>query len=272
MARTITMLLCVLLAGPAQAAAQATSEERDTATARALFREGLELSDLGDLEGAADRFRRSLEIRPSPVVEYNLGSTLVELGRLVEASERLNHVLQHFDREPGGNERVHRAARALHERISARIARLTIEVRGFSEGDEVELDGVRHPEQALGVGAPVDPGTHRVTVERDGAELASTEIELAEGANESVVLEVIPVAPAIEPNEQIERVERRSSDPVPPVLVPEEDDSGVIESPWLWIAVTAGAAAIAMVIVIMSLTGEAESPYSGSLVPGSLEL
>jgi hypothetical protein len=272
MASTITRMSFVLSIGvlcAGQASAQ-SSEERDTATARALFREGVELSDLGDLEGAADRFRRSLQIRPSPVVEYNLGSALVELGRLVEASEHLNHVLQHFAQNPGTNARVHQAARALHERIAARLAELTIEVTGFSEGDEVRIDGVRHPEQALGVGAPADPGPHRISVHREDREIASQDIELAEGANASVVLEVRPNAPdtAPEPTEPV--IAEPVLDPLP--TGPEDEDGGVAESPWFWLAIGAGVAAIAMVIVIFSMTAEQEPPFDGSLTPGTLEL
>jgi hypothetical protein len=272
MASTITRMLFVLSIGvlwAGRAFAQ-SNEERDTATARALFREGVELSDLGDLQGAADRFRRSLEIRPSPVVEYNLGSTLVELGRLVEASEHLTHVLQHFAQNPGTNQRVHQAARALQARIAARIARLTIEVTGFSEGDEVRIDGVRHPEQALGVGAPADPGPHRITVHRNETELAGEDIELAEGANESVALEVPanhPAPPDLRP------------DPVltPPLVEPDpvvdvDEGGGVAESPWFWLAIGSGVAAIAMVVVILSMNAGEEPPFDGSLTPGTLEL
>jgi hypothetical protein len=272
MASTITRMLFVLSIGvlwAGQAFAQA-NEERDTATARALFREGVELSDLGDLQGAADRFRRSLEIRPSPVVEYNLGSTLVELGRLVEASEHLTHVLQHFAQNPGTNERVHRAARALQERIASRIARLTIEVTGFSEGDEVRVDGVRHPEQALGVGAPADPGPHRITVHRNEAELAGEDVELADGANESVVLEVpanVTTPPDPPPDPEI------AQPIVDPIPIEEDDDgAGVAESPWFWLAIGSGVAVVAMVIVILSMSAGEEPPFDGSLTPGTLEL
>lgn len=271
MASTITRMLFVLSVGvlwAGRAFAQ-SNEERDTATARALFREGVELSDLGDLQGAADRFRRSLEIRPSPVVEYNLGSTLVELGRLVEASEHLTHVLQHFAQNPGTNERVHRAAQTLQERIASRIARLTIEVTGFSEGDEVRIDGVRHPEQALGVGAPADPGPHRITVHRNETEVVGQDVELADGASESVVLEVPAnvVAPAHLPPEQ--EVAPVIVEPVP---LGEDDDGGVAGSPWFWIAIGSGVVAVAMVIVILSMSAGEEPPFDGSLTPGTLEL
>ena len=70
-------------------AASAQTDSEITAAARALFQDGMAAVERGDYPTAADRLRRSVALRDSPVVRTNLALALIELGRLVEASEHL---------------------------------------------------------------------------------------------------------------------------------------------------------------------------------------
>jgi len=69
-----SLLLVSWLSLPRSAAAQ--DDAQQTAIARSLFEEGLAHFDAGELELAVDRFRRSLEIRRSSAVLFNLARAI----------------------------------------------------------------------------------------------------------------------------------------------------------------------------------------------------
>ena len=73
--------------------AQAEEDVQQTAMARSLFAQGIELMAEERYEAAATYFERSLGLRESPVVHYNLASALLQLERFVEAVEHLTRVL-----------------------------------------------------------------------------------------------------------------------------------------------------------------------------------
>ena len=86
-ANVLVMVLSAAIASGVKAQAN------DVALARQLFEQGIAFVDEEDWTQAADRFQRSLELRPSPIVAYNLGSALVELGRLVTREMLLEKVI-----------------------------------------------------------------------------------------------------------------------------------------------------------------------------------
>ena len=74
-----------------QLAARAQTAQ-ETALARALFEEGVVAADAQRWDEAAERFERAYGLKATPGIAYNWASALVELGRLVEAGERLRSV------------------------------------------------------------------------------------------------------------------------------------------------------------------------------------
>jgi hypothetical protein len=245
--------LCAVGVGPAFA--QESDAER-TALARSLFREGVELGEEGRFEEAADRYRRVLEIRPTPQVRYNLAHALAELGRAVEPAELAHQIL----RDPESPERVRVEARALLDRVEPLVARLTVRLDGPREGVEVTIDGDELPPAAIGIAAPADPGRHRIAAARDGSEVDSREVTLAEGGEGEVTLEVPPLPPRPEAEEA-----------APLRIRTEETERDEDERPsrwWLWtilsLAVAGGATAAAVVLL------SRDDPLRGNLMPGRI--
>ncbi|MCZ7678598.1 MAG: hypothetical protein M5U28_07435 [Sandaracinaceae bacterium] len=137
------------------AAAQDDDVER-TALARSLFRQGVELSDAGRWPEAAEHFRRSLSLRGSPIVEFNLATALTHTGRLVEATE----LFRRASRDAEAPERLRQAARQQIDALAPRLGRLTVEVEGPLGSVELRMDGDVLPPEGVGVAAPADPGHH----------------------------------------------------------------------------------------------------------------
>jgi len=254
--------LFVLLASTGVASAQDVqgSEVERTALARALFREGVGLSEQGEWADAADRFRRSLALRDSPVVAFNLATACMHLGSLVEAVELFGRAARDGD----APEALREAAATQLEALRPRLGRLTLEVTGPSEGVTLELDGEPVPRVRLGIGAPADPGTHVLSAQRGGQEVARAEVQLAESGDATLRLEIPPPEPEPEPPplEEVER-DRMLEQPVEPP--PSNDDV------FIGIGVAAGAVVAAAIIIlttVLVLEGQGPAPpIEGNLGP-----
>jgi len=229
----------------------------DVALARRLFEQGIEFVDQEDWDQAADRFQRSLILRPSPIVAYNLGSALVELERLVEASEAFRHAIHAAGTPPELSD----AARESLAEIEGRIAILTVEVRGDLDGVQFFVGDRPLPPEAIGVGAPIDPGSRNVRAVRDGSEIASAQVEIAEGGHESVTLDL----PARE-------VLAESLLAGGPGSAADDEGGGVLSSPWFWVGVGAVVAGAVALILALTLGGQSDTdPVPGNLTPGVVE-
>jgi len=243
--------LGLLLASSAIGFAQ---DERETATARALFEQGVVLADKGDWAGAADRFERSDKLRHSPVVAYNLANAWVELGRLVEAAE----VLRQIDKDPAAKPDIKKDARALLTQLEPRIATLVVEVQSSPPPDEVRVNDRPLPEEALGVPTPIDPGSVVVTVTDGGNVLWTKRVEVTPGGMERITITLpkqAEPAPAVVPTPR--ETAERAQEPQPAAdayddgdLV-DDDDRAFYEEPWVWVG--AGAVVVAGVVVAVLL-------------------
>jgi hypothetical protein len=162
-----------------------------SASARALFEEGVAHADHDDWGPAADAFRRALSLRDSQVIRYNLASALVELGKLVEASELL-HAVQADPQVDAGLKQ--QAVEKLAE-VKPRIARLSIQVEAALPTLVVELDDVALALAQLDVALTVDPGEHVVRERLDGVLIDEQRVQLIEGGSGLVTLH----APAPKP-------------------------------------------------------------------------
>jgi hypothetical protein len=241
----------------------ATAQSADSALARSLFEEGVAFADRGEWQDAADRFRRSLEIRPSAVVAYNLGSALVELGELVAASEAFERAAR-APSESG----VRDAARSRLAEIRPRIGALTIAVEGtLTEDVELRIDERALPHQAVGVEVPVDPGRHVVDARRAGEVVASAETEVEAGGSESVTLAIPDPPPESEEEEHETGVQGALA-----TSTEEDEGGGALSSPWLWLGVgLAVAAGVAVALTLVLWEPPAADPIYGTLQPGIVE-
>lgn len=254
---------------PSSALAQEGGEER-TAAARALFERGMEFVDAGDFEQAADRFERSLELRFSPVVAYNLSIALVEAERYVEASERLREVI----RAEEADAQLREAARAKLEEVMPHLGRLTVIVTGAADTVEVRRGGGVLADAVIGVAQPVDPGEHRVSIHRDGEELAARAVTVTAGGQATVELEAPepPVREVPTPAETAASLSAGAGGSSSSGLDTgtEEEGGGILSSPLFWVG--AGVVIAAVVVgVLLATRGEAQ-PVCGNTEPGCVDL
>ncbi len=257
----------------------ARAEDNDaarSASARAMFEEGLQLADDGKWPDAADRFRRALALRDSQVIRYNLATSLLHQGQLVAASELFLKVL----RDPVLDAATREETQATLDTLAARIAKLTIEVEGDRMGTEITMDQQVIEEVQLGVSLPVDPGVHVVRARRAGQELDVQEITLAEGALETVTLRLKSTSIVATPAQAAVSVSPVLVAPAP-VFSPQElprqdrDPRDPRRSKRLWWGIGSAAVvgvAIAVVsIVAASSAGNGRSEkVEGDFEPGSL--
>jgi hypothetical protein len=287
--RWLAHVVCLTLAGHSQVLAQvdasplgdtgdAPAVDATTEEARRLFAEGLDFVEAEDWVQAEERFRRVLAMRGSHVVAYNLASALDHLGRLVEAAELLRPIARDSSVEP----RTKAAAERLLGQVEPRIGSLTVRLSGDSQGALVRLDDkqVQISEQVLTVS--VDPGAHRVVVERDGVIVASRTVEVGgEGTLQTSI--AIDVPPRLgQGTDAAGATPRTTSIPlgsltpvgsrapkaaVEPGPEPRDDDGdSMFASPWLWVGV--GALAIgAGVTVALLMTSEDPAPVRGDTDP-----
>ena len=149
---------------------------------------------------------------------------------------------------------------------------MVVEATGFGPGDryvlsqlpregvEVTIDGDPLPPAAIGIAAPADPGAHRIAAARDGTEVDSREVTLAEGGEDAVTLRVPPLPP------------RPETDEAAPLRIgTEEGQTDEEDRPsrwWLWtilaLAVAGGATAAAVLLL------RRDDPLRGNLMPGRI--
>lgn len=163
---------------------------QETALARSLFEEGVAAADAGRWPEAADRFGRAHSLKPTPGIAFNWASALVELGKLVEAGERLRAIAY----DPNASEQLRLQSQEKLAQITPRVASLTVQVEEPNQGMSVTIDDHPLPRVAWGASAPVDPGEHRVTLLRGDETLSSEALTLAEGERRELLL-VVPEGP-----------------------------------------------------------------------------
>jgi hypothetical protein len=247
----------LLLLIPAAAYGQEPNEE-----ARIAFESGIAAAQRDDWEEARVSFERAYQLAPRPRVLLNLAGAQVHTGRLLAAAEGYRRFLALAADDPSIDATLRDGAENALREVERRLPLVRYEVEGIGETDQVLLDGnaVAAPAES-----PVDPGRHRISVVRDGEEIASETFTAAEG----------------------ERMEVALSVPSPPAhqLLPEvqggigaENEAGertfferAVRSPWTWIAVAAVVLG-AVVIGVAAGRGGGSGVHNGSLDPGRLEI
>lgn len=238
----------------------------ETATARALFEEGVTLSDEGRWAAAADRFERVLAIRWSSAAAFNLAAALVELGRLVDASELFRQVQRD---ETAAPEMVLEAERRIAA-LEPRLGKLHVLVAGDASGVDIYVDEHVLPPAAWGVPVIVDPGPHTVTAVRGGITLVSQSATL--GGTQPLSAEVLVDIPAAAPSPAATAAAYEpAATPAPVEARPREEQ--LTDKWWFWTGAGVVAATTATVILIAVLAsggGEPTAPVGGTLTPGVL--
>ncbi len=198
--RRLLSALCALslAVAPAPAAAQSASDKE---TARALMKDGEARRAKGDHSGALQSFRAAHAIMNVPTTGLELGRTQAELGLLVEARDTLLAVTR-LPVVPGESSNMPAArdeAQKLADEIEPKIPALTVKLAGVAAGatPRVTIDGVAIVDATIGVPRRHNPGTHEIVVVAGAVEKRAS-VELAEGDDKTVTLNLGGEAPASE--------------------------------------------------------------------------
>ena len=191
----VAATLGLSLAPPAHAQAPDEPSLADKETARELFREGDEKFREGDYDAALKAFAAADDIMGVPTTGVERARTLMNLGRLLEATEHLQRIMR-IPSEPGENEiqktARHEAATMLEE-VRSRIPSLRVVVEG--DGGEVAMfvDGVEVPPSAHDFPRKVDPGEHEVRIAAPGFRPEERTVQIDERQEEVVTITLTAV-------------------------------------------------------------------------------
>jgi hypothetical protein len=209
------LVVAALLAAASLAAPRAARADvvdvQTRATARKLGTEGMALYDQGDYAGALQKFTLANKLVPAPTLALRAARCLVRLGRLVEASEKYLEI-QRTELDPKVLAVQRKAvAEAITERekILPMIPTLVVAVQG-ERGDSltVSVDGASVPIALLGERRAIDPGTHRVEVQR-GSEppiVRQVNVDAGEASRIDVPLPPLPPPPKPPPPPEVDPI------------------------------------------------------------------
>lgn len=180
------------------------AEEKDPATAEALFRAGRDAVDHGDAARACERFEESYRLDPAVGTLLNIADCEVALKRLADAWEHYHRVADALDatdpRTPLVQTRL--------ESLGPRLPKLVLSIRkGAPPSTTVARDGVRITAASFELPLPVNPGHHELVVIASDHASRRYEVVLAEGETRRLALEPGPVVhpksvPAAAPEHQ----------------------------------------------------------------------
>ncbi|WP_437300854.1 hypothetical protein [Sorangium sp. So ce426] len=191
----------MLLALTFTPAALAQVSDADRATARSLAVEGQEALERKDFAAALDRFSRADAIIHAPTLLLGVARAQVGVGQWIAAQESYSRIVREGVPEKAPEQFFEAIAAAQREldALAPRIPQVLISVSG-PDTAAVTIDDAPVPRAALGVRRPVDPGDHVVRASAAGFAPIEVKVTLAEGASETVALQLKPVAPpAVKP-------------------------------------------------------------------------
>jgi len=193
MRHTPKLLLAAFLLAGTPALAQEV-DETTRAAARQVGRDGLEAYKQGQYEDALEKLNRAYDVMKAPTLGLWTARTMVQLGMLVEASERYIEVtrLQATGGDTALQEEAIAVAAEERAQLRPRIPQLKLVVEGAPlDQVQVQLDGKDVPTSLLGLPGPVNPGVRKATGTYED-QTVTEEATLAEGESRSLILRFKP--------------------------------------------------------------------------------
>jgi hypothetical protein len=169
----------------------------DVSMARSLGVEGVQLADAGNCAAAIDKLTRAESLYHAPTILGRLGECQVTTGKIVLGTETLERVVREplAPHAPAAFAAAHARAQKALDAALPRIAKLHVHVDpSTAPGLQVKLDDEVLPAAALDVDRPTDPGAHQLDVTATGYAEVRTSVTLAEGASQTVPIQLAPVA------------------------------------------------------------------------------
>ncbi len=183
-----------MLIGAAVLASSSVSRAGDPAAAEALFQTGKSLMDKKKYDEACPKLEASYNLDPAVGTKLNLADCLEKQGKLAQAWVSWGDARDQAKKE-NDQPRADLAARRQKE-LDPRVPRLSVTVKGSTDGLVVFRDEVALVPASFGVPLPVDPGKHVVTLRRGETILKTEDVESKEKAKDEVELDATDVPPA----------------------------------------------------------------------------
>jgi tetratricopeptide (TPR) repeat protein len=186
-----TLVALAVLTAPALAWAEPTTADRALATV--LYEEGRALLAAGKAVEACPRFERAQKLDPSGGTLLNLALCHEQEGKSASAWAEFNEALAVAVKDG----RKDRAA-AAEEHLAAlrpKLARLRVSLASRTPGARVSIDGRELPDEALGVGVPVDPGAHHVEASAPGFAPYRVVVEATQPGDRAVAIPALDALP-----------------------------------------------------------------------------
>ncbi|MFO0587446.1 MAG: PEGA domain-containing protein [Polyangiaceae bacterium] len=177
-------------AADAKAAEEAKSAPADSpaAKAKALYSEGVDLTNQRDFQGAEAKFEQAWSLQKSYDVAANLGVVDLELNKPDKAALYLTYALQNY---PASGQLAKRdfIEGKLKEAL-AKVARLTISVNVV--GAEVKLNGKRLGQTPIEGEQFLPEGTCKIEVSATGYDPDVEELKLTAGSDRKLKIDLHP--------------------------------------------------------------------------------
>ncbi|MEI9949003.1 MAG: PEGA domain-containing protein [Pseudomonadota bacterium] len=184
--------LCAALVGMLVSTSHADESAENTAAARTLGIQGVQLADAGQCPEAIEKLTRAEALHHAPTILGRLGECQVNVGEVVTGTENLNMVVREV--LPATAPKVfHDAQDRAQKVLTAALPKIAHLLIRLSPGDlkaNVAVAGKPVPAALLGAERPTDPGTYQVTASAEGYKPASTTVTLAEGAHQDITLQL----------------------------------------------------------------------------------
>lgn len=178
------------------ASAQTAPSPADKETARKLVTRGNDKLQAGDYAAALEAFQGADAIMGVPTTGLGVGRSLILLGRLVEARDKLLRVerIPAPEGEPAPFAAARLEAKSLADDLGRRIPSVTVTISGPPADTAIALtvDGHAVPPQTMGLPRSVDPGEHTIAATAPGYADAQTTITVREAEQAQVELRLLP--------------------------------------------------------------------------------
>ncbi len=217
--RGIAALWCGLavFAAATGVARTSSAQTADPTAAETLFDEGKKLMAEGRYPEACGKFEESQRLDPGGGTLLHLALCREAEGKTASAWTAFHAAISQARRDK--REDRERVAREHIEALEAKLAKLTITVKGDRPGLEVKRDGVLVDKAQWGAAVPIDPGKHTVEASIRGRRVMQEDVAIEPGRRDAVVtVQPYVAAPTV----------------TPPATPPADSSSRSFMSGWRW--------------------------------------
>jgi tetratricopeptide (TPR) repeat protein len=186
----VARLLLVAALATAAAPPAVAEPPDDVKAARAHFKRGVELYDLGRFRDAVAEFEAAYRLKPHGTIHFNVAQCRERLGEWPAALRAYHDYLVEV---PDADDRV--KVRAAMRRVEDRLAATGVQallVSSEPPGAEVRIDGRPRGRTPLAIALP--PGAYAVTFEQPGFAVATRQVDLTLEAHAVVQVALAPGA------------------------------------------------------------------------------